>query len=507
MPDPLGPETLSSTANTKGVFDEGSASGCVLLVVSDSGIRNVELLPGRVLRVGRRSEMDVVIEHPLVSREHAVFHGGYPPEVEDLGSRNGTTVQGTRIQPRQRVPLRPGYVVGFGNVNVFIRGHGGSQRPDSNDDTNPGAEAPNFAHTPRSRHREIHELHERARLVAQSSITILIVGETGSGKEVLAECVHACSPLSKKPLLRVNCAAFSEGILASQLFGHEKGAFTGAHATKIGLFEAADGGTLFLDEIGELALATQAKLLRVLERGEVTRVGAHTPRHVDVRVISATNRDLRARVGSGQFRSDLYFRLNGITLTIPPLRKRPDDIIPLAHFFAERFAERLNSGTPVLSEDAKLVLQRYRWPGNVRELKTVIERALILSDGGLISANLLQLDGGFTREHEASDRPEDHGPSSSQPGLPPPSSQANDASNGEPARKSSPVRPRPKTERSLAEDLRNELARADRERIVEALKQAGTQAGAAQILGMSRRTLIYKLDALDIPRPRKGRSS
>ena len=480
-------------------------------MVSDAGIRSVELPRNGVLRVGRKAGVDIVIDHPTVSREHAVFYGGETPHVEDLGSRNGTSVQGTPIPARERVPLRTGYMVGIGDVNIFVRSASGSlddddDEPPHSDRTSPAIESPR-EWGPRSKHRELVDLYDQVKVVAQSAIPVLILGETGSGKELLAERVHAYSPRAHKPMLRVNCAALSEGILASELFGHEKGAFTGAHATKIGLFEAADGGTVFLDEVGELSPSTQANLLRVLETGEVTRVGSHRPKHVDVRLISATNRDLRSQAARGEFRSDLYFRLNGVSIALPPLRRRQEDIVPLAEFFASRFARRLSRPTPRFTPDAEEALKNNRWPGNVRELKHVIERAVLLCNADSIDAATLQLEQGFgTREAETA------GPSDSV--RPPQSSRPprytrNTLPDGflkvDKPPKSSRSPSRMRSNRTRTEHLKAELAKAERDRIVSALEQAGTQAAAAELLGISRRALLYKLDTYGIPRPRKGR--
>jgi two-component system, NtrC family, response regulator AtoC len=498
-------ETLSSTANESGNHAVVPRHGHNLLFVSETGIRSVELPLGGVVQVGRRDGLEVVIDHPLVSRSHATFYGGDPPYVEDLGSRNGTSVQGETITPRMRVPLRVGFVVTIGNSKIFVRTATGSYEDDNEPEserTSPGmAQAKEWG--PRSKHKELQELLDQLGVVAQSSIPILILGETGSGKELLAERVHAYSRRAQKPMLRINCAGLSEGILASELFGHEKGAFTGAHVAKIGVFEAADGGTLFMDEVGELSPATQAKLLRVLETGEVTRVGSHKARHVDVRVISATNRDLRVLSARGEFRSDLYFRLNGVSVTVPPLRKRVNDILPLAEFFIGRFAHKLSRTPPKLSESGREALMTHRWPGNVRELKHVLERAVLLCQSDSIDATGLQIDVGFgSREHEmqaASSHDPLHPASSDK-------SRLRDSSRTDrPPKSSRSLATRFKSSRSRAEHLKSELLRAERERIVDALEQGGTQAAAAEILGISRRALLYKLDTYSIPRPRKGR--
>jgi len=210
---------------------------------------------------------------------------------------------------------------------------------------------------------------------------VLILGETGTGKELIARAIHAGSPRRDKPLIKVNCAALPAGLIESELFGHERGAFTGATERRIGRFELADGGTIFLDEIGEMPLELQVKLLRVLQEHELDRVGGREPIKVDVRVIAATNRDLEAEVTAGHFRQDLYYRLNVFPIDVPPLRERVEDIPLLVHYFVNRYAARIGRKIPRVPETAMEVLREYPWPGNVRELENVIERALILSPG------------------------------------------------------------------------------------------------------------------------------
>jgi formate hydrogenlyase transcriptional activator len=218
-----------------------------------------------------------------------------------------------------------------------------------------------------------------AREVAPATTTVLILGETGTGKELIAQAIHDRSPRQPKPMVRVNCAAFPAGLVESELFGHERGAFTGADRAREGRFELAHGGTLFLDEIGEMPLETQAKLLRVLQDGLVDRLGGKQPVRVDARVIAATNSDLSAAVKRGAFRSDLFYRLNVFPLRLPPLRDRPEDIPLLARHFLEQYAVKLRRSCRDIDRDSLERLIRYPWPGNVRELENVIERALILS--------------------------------------------------------------------------------------------------------------------------------
>jgi Nif-specific regulatory protein len=223
--------------------------------------------------------------------------------------------------------------------------------------------------------REIHRFIAR---VAVTDSTVLIGGESGTGKELVARAIHQNSPRASKPFIAINCAALTESLLESELFGHERGAFTGAVAMKKGKFEMADGGTLFLDEVGELAPALQAKLLRVLQQHEFERVGGTRPIRVDVRILAATNRDLEAATRANTFRQDLYFRLNVISLKMPALRERREDIPLLAAYFAHKFSEKMKRNAMTVSDKARAALMRYDWPGNVRELENAIERAVVL---------------------------------------------------------------------------------------------------------------------------------
>lgn len=221
-------------------------------------------------------------------------------------------------------------------------------------------------------------LLERIQLVAPSDANVLIVGETGTGKELVARHVHHLSHRRDAPFIAVNCGALSESLVESELFGHEKGAFTGALSAKPGWFEAAQGGTLFLDEIGDLPLPMQVKLLRVLQEREVVRLGARRSIPVDVRVVAATNVHLRDAVVAGRFREDLYYRLNVVQLGVPALRERPGDILPLAHHFMRTYRERIGHGARDLDEAAQHKLSAYSWPGNIRELENVVHHALLV---------------------------------------------------------------------------------------------------------------------------------
>ncbi|HUQ04809.1 MAG TPA: sigma 54-interacting transcriptional regulator [Kofleriaceae bacterium] len=303
-------------------------------------------------------------------------------------------------------------------------------------------------------------LYEMLHRIAATPMTVLVYGETGVGKELVAETVHRRSSRRDAPLVKLNCASLPENLLESELFGHERGAFTGAERRKLGFFEAATGGTLFLDEIGEMPSSLQAKLLRVLERKVVTRVGGTAEIPVDVRVIAATNRDLETEVRDGRFREDLYFRIAGFTVVVPPLRDRTEEIVPLAERFAARFAAELGRPAPTIAADARAALQSHDWPGNVRELKNAIDRALVLATGGEITATDLP-----DKVVDARRR----------------------AAGGAAAAAAATA--------AGAPSVRDQLADVERAAIVAALDACGgNQTHAAKQLGLSRRALIYKME-------------
>jgi DNA-binding NtrC family response regulator len=320
-------------------------------------------------------------------------------------------------------------------------------------------------------------LYEVARKAARSTINVLIVGETGAGKEILARAIHHSSSRTDHPFVCLNCAALSDSLLESELFGYEKGSFTGAIQAKQGLIEAAASGTLFLDEIGEMSLVMQAKILRALETKEVLRVGATRTRPVDVRFLAATNRDLEEEVAARRFREDLYFRLNGITLVIPPLRERIDEIPSLARLFLERAAKQVGQPPPRLGQEVVARLKSYAWPGNIRELRNVMERALVLSATGQITLDHVPLEK-MGRHPEArtavgSGMDRSHPPSrpSGGPGAP-------DTGGA------------------------TTMVEIERQSILDALERcAGNQTRAAELLGIPRRTFSKKLSAYNVPRP------
>jgi len=240
-------------------------------------------------------------------------------------------------------------------------------------------------------HASIREVSQQVQRVAGTDSTVLLLGESGTGKELFARAVHHLSPRSDQPFVALNCAAIPEGLVENELFGHERGAFTGAGGRKVGKMDLAHRGTIFLDEIGELPLAIQAKLLRVLEERRFDRVGGTQSIEVDVRIIAATNRNLQQHVAQKLFREDLYFRISAVPLTIPPLRERGDDVLLLAGHFLEKYSREFNKPGLELSEDAQDRMLHYRWPGNVRELQNTLERAVILADGTAIRSDALQL--------------------------------------------------------------------------------------------------------------------
>jgi len=299
----------------------------------------------------------------------------------------------------------------------------------------------------------MNEVVNLAGRVATSNTTVLIRGESGTGKELLARLIHTLSHRSGKPMITVNCAALPENLLESELFGHEKGAFTGALQRRIGRFEEADEGTLFLDEIGDLSPGVQVKLLRFLQEREFQRLGGNQTIHSDVRIISATNRDLEQRVKQGLFRDDLYYRLNVVSIEIPPLRDRKEDIPPLIDHFLERFGGEIGDAMPRVSAEARDLLLKYDYPGNVRELENIIERAVVIKRGDVITTSDLPF-----------------------------------------STSSQPMEPEKESGCIAGKGLKESVEALERNMIEKALEATNNhQTRAAEVLGISERMLRYKL--------------
>ncbi|HMG20348.1 MAG TPA: sigma 54-interacting transcriptional regulator [Kofleriaceae bacterium] len=541
----------------------------LVITIDDGGSRVVDLPEGIDVTFGRSRGATITLDSDKVSRMHArVRRIGDAIEVEDLGSRNGTRVNGDKIEGPRR--LSTGDEVSVGPILAVVGVTSGLRRTSAIADVNAGearlaaevdrsvryhrpvtvamiriasdaildqierairpmdliaedagddylvilpelgredgaaavqrlldfARAANIpataatglcpddgttvetligvlraglrtgrvprAPTPKDRPvvfdpamQRVYTLVER---IADTSMTVLILGETGVGKELVCEAIHLRSSRRERPLIKLNCAALPESLLESELFGYERGAFTGADKRKVGFFEAADGGTLFLDEIGDMPLPLQAKLLRVLERKVITRVGGTSEVATDARLIAATHRNLDTDVRAGRFRQDLLFRIGGFTIAVPPLRDRPSEIIPLAEHFVRAAAAEQARIPPALSDDARDSLAGYDWPGNVRELRNALERALVLATDTITAADLPE------RLHDASHR----------------------------------VRPPVAT----GADVRGQLAEVERAAIVAALDaETGNQTRAARRLGLSRRALIYKMEKYGLKPP------
>jgi len=533
---------------------DARARAC-LLVIGDGGVTTIPLPASGALIIGRSADADVTVDGSNLSRRHACLHLGPELRVEDLGSTNGTFVHGERLAPGGIAYLAPGGMFELGTTMFLVQGRAHAPRRvwsaeqlvarveeawergeafsvvrmrvlEKTDPKAPlrdvllgclrggdvlGAFGPNelVAFVLGSAHDEADRLAERVtsraktlgvtlratvdaappqadaeawlrgetsapaaapivlasevmrRLhalvdrVAASEVNVLLLGETGVGKEIFAERVHAGSPRASGPLVRINCAALPGTLLESELFGHERGAFTGATAAKPGLLEIARGGTLFLDEVGDMAAPLQAKLLRVLEERAVRRLGAVESRPIDVRVVAATCKDLDAEVQHGRFRQDLFFRLNGVAIVVPPLRERREEIEPLTRAFVRAACRRQDRAPLAIAQDVFRVLLQHDWPGNLRELRNVAERAVALCDG--TSVEVAHLPPELT--HAA---PQD------------------------------------------ATHLKSNIKEHERQLILDALLQAdGNQTRAAKLLGVSRRTLISRIEEHGLPRPRK----
>lgn len=424
------------------VDPEGQRARRVVVVVGPDGFTTRELEDDARLVIGRGLDCDIRIDDPAVSRRHAVLVGSRTLSLVMETKTGKARIDGRDVQPGTTVQLDAGQLVEIGRARVIVRREAAGAEGRGTD----GGTA------------------RAIELAGKSDLPVLLLGETGAGKERTMEAIVAASSRHGGPLVRINCAALPEALVESELFGHEKGAFSGAVQAKSGLFQAAHKGTAFLDEIADLPLAMQAKLLRLVESRELTRLGSVSPRSVDVRIIAATNRDVLARVAEGTFREDLYFRLAGVVVTVPPLRERQHEIANIARSIVAEAAARAERKAPRLTDATLALLVSYRWPGNARELKSVLSRAFHLAQDAIEPEHLEILPSA---------------PSTPRTVPPPPLA----------APASTPAAPPAEDERS---------------KIIAALARAnGNQKEAARLLGMSRRRLMYRLDTYGLPRPRR----
>jgi len=436
--------TLMVNGSTERV-QAGGSSAPHLLIVAPDGTWSSKPLPTRgVLIIGRDDEVDVRVDERAVSRKHARLEAVGPGNLRlvDLRSANGTLVGGQLVRDAS-VVVRSGEPILIGRTVLSVHGL-------------PPARTPESARQPRQSGHAMSEIDKLVAKAAPTLMSVLLLGETGVGKGVTAHRIHSLSTRSKGPLMQLNCAALSTDLLESHLFGHVRGAFTGATQTKQGLLEVAAGGTVFLDEIGEMPLDVQAKLLVAIEDHVISRVGANLSTPIDVRFICATNRDLEVEVRHGRFRKDFYYRINEFPISIPPLRERRDEIDGLVLQFACDLAKRLNRDQPpVFHEDALAALNRYDWPGNIRELRTIVQRAIVLADENTVTPHVLAA----ARLHTDA--------------LPPPGGGAEDA---------------------------------ERERVRAALlENYWNQTRTAEQLGIPRNKLIWLIQRYNLPRPRPKR--
>ncbi len=431
----------------------------------------IDLDDGAEVSFGRTPGATIVIDDPRISRRHAVIRRAAGDVfVRDLGSRNGTKVRGEVLRGEEKL-VTAGDTIHVGPAEIVIaavtrddaalakpartaRDSLEERGPDSveraGDADEPPAEDGSFAFdSVVVADPAMQKVFRLARRLGQAPTTVLIAGETGVGKEVVAEQIHRWSARSSGPFVRLNCASLAENLLESELFGHEKGSFTGADRRKIGYVEAAIGGTLLLDEIGEMPLSLQAKMLRVIETKRVTRLGGTTEVAADVRFLCATHRNLKQEVTQGNFREDLYYRISTFTLQVPPLRERPAEITLLADLFATHVAQRMGVTPPKIALDAAEALLKHAWPGNVRELRNAIEHAVVMAEDGTVHA-----------EH-----------------LP-----------------ESVLRPSEPMPIESARAMKEQFAEVERKNVELALAaETGNQTRAAKRLGITRRMLIYKM--------------
>ena len=426
-----------------------SLASAYLVCRFEDRVEVVELTEGVDVVVGRAEDATIRVDSARASRRHARIRlEAGVIVVEDLGSRNGTRVN-SQVLRSGSTRIATTAVLGIGTLEIVAARTERAldyQAPlgDEDEDSARASDAIVVADPIMTK------LYQVLRRVAVTPSTVLVLGETGVGKEIVAARVHSMSARARGPFVRLNCASMPETLLESELFGHERGAFTGALKRRAGYFEAAGGGTLMLDEIGEMPLSLQAKLLRVLEQRSITRLGGTEEVPVDVRFVCATNRNLTEEVAAGRFRQDLYYRISTFVLEVPPLRERRAEILLLADLFARRFANEARVVAPRIGPEAVAVLESHDWPGNLRELRNAIEYAVVMADGGVV-------------------QPE-HLPKTLQP-----------------ARGGASPSEAPPSIRSAVEDV-------ERGAILEALAAEGNNhTRAAKRLGISRRALLYKL--------------
>ena len=426
--------------------------------------RSGEGVIGNVLKHGNSVVLGRISADPRFLDRLALYDLEMPFIAVPIKNPEGNTIGVLAAQPDcradEQMPARTRFLEIVANllaqtVRLVVNIEDGREAADERDELRRevrgkyGFENMVVGHTPTMR-----RVFDQIRRVAKWNSTVLVLGESGTGKELIASAIHYNSPRAHRPFVRLNCAALPETLLESELFGHEKGAFTGAVKQRKGRFEQADGGTLFLDEIGEISPMFQAKLLRVLQEGEFERVGGNQTVRVNVRSVAATNRDLESEVEKGKFREDLYYRLNVMAIRIPPLRERTADIPELAEFLLTKIGRQ--QGRPLTVTDSAIrLLMSHRWPGNVRELENCLERSAIMSEDGTITRDVVSLTG---------------------------------------VDNESPPLAAPLPEVNLADENLD-----DRERVIAALEQAGwVQAKAARLLGMTPRQIAYRIQTLNI---------
>ncbi|PIR21003.1 MAG: Fis family transcriptional regulator [Deltaproteobacteria bacterium CG11_big_fil_rev_8_21_14_0_20_47_16] len=335
------------------------------------------------IKIGKKEGNDLLLSDKTVSRNHIEIE--YTSDsflLRDLGSTNGTYLNGTRVKEAY---LAPGDVIKLGNTSIEFQAFSETVKIEPSENESFGSMV--------AKSRKMRQIFGILEKIAPTFATVVIEGETGTGKDLVAQAIHHFSTRKNRPFIVFDCSAVASNLIESELFGHEKGAFTGAIKSRKGAFEEAAGGTIFLDEIGELPLDLQPKLLRALEQREIRRVGSNIATDIDVRVLCATNRDLKKEVAEGRFREDLYYRLSVVKINIPPLRDRPEDIPMIIEKILKdaKFNRTVDGGLRVVrvEDDALKVLQRYQWPGNVRELANIVERAVSFAEGNSIAKSHL----------------------------------------------------------------------------------------------------------------------